>query len=223
MNRDLVAVVDVETTGLDPNTDRVIEVAWALVDLDTAKVVSIQSALVPGDENHAEAVNGIPVSLLRHETAAPLPVRLPRVEAVLAHNAAFDRSWGAFQLPGLIPWACTCDDWEWPLAKGTTKRSLTDIALAHGVGVVTAHRAFSDVMTLCLTLERAHEFEGLRSMLRAALVPRKTYAALVSYADNQKAKDRGFRWQPEPKLWTKRLTEAQAAEPMPFKLREVSE
>jgi len=215
----LIAVVDTETTGLDPTTDRVLELAWAFVDIDTAKVVSVHSRLLFAESNRAEAVNGLPVSLLRLGEVYERPCSLPfEVSAILAHNAEFDRQWGVFD--STAPWVCTKADWEWPCIESGKK--LVEVALAHGVGVVSAHRAYSDVLTLCATLERAHEKVPLAEMLRKALVPRKKYAAQVSYDNREKAKAAGFSWEAAPKLWTKRMTEAQAAEPMPFKLREVS-
>jgi len=214
----LIAVVDTETTGFDPTKDRVIEASWALVDVETAKVVSVHSRLMASETNAAEAVNGIPVRLLGRYAAPFQPVRFEApVTAILAHNAAFDSQWQAFD--SAAPWVCTKDDWEWPACASGKK--LIEVALAHGVGVVSAHRAFADVLTLCLTLERAHEKVPLREMLSRAMQPRKTYAALVSYDDREKARAAGFSWQSAAKLWTKRLT-AEAANSLPFKVREVA-
>ena len=214
----LIAVVDTETTGFDPKKDRVIEASWALVDVDTAKIVVIGSRIWSSPTNDAEAVNGIPVSLLSTYGAPFKPASFDApVDAILAHNAAFDRQWNAFD--STAPWLCTKDDFEWPACASGKK--LIEVALAHGVGVVSAHRAFADVLTLCLTLERAHEKVPLREMLAKAGQPRKTYAALVSYDDREKARAAGFSWQSAAKLWTKRLT-AEAANSLPFKVREVA-
>ena len=85
----LIAVVDTETTGTDPKQDHVIEAAWAIVDVDTAKVVRIQSVLMHGETNPAEAINGIAPSLLRLGESIAM-VDLGKVDAVVAHNAEFD-------------------------------------------------------------------------------------------------------------------------------------
>lgn len=213
----LIAVVDLETTGLDPLKDKVLEACWAFVDVATARVVDVHSRLFSAESNAAEAVNGLSPTLLTWgQTFSPIPLPIS-VDAVLAHNAAFDSAWGAFDV-GLAPWVCTKADWEWPCIEGGKK--LVEVALAHGVGVVSAHRAYSDVLTLCATLERAHEKVPLAEMLRKALVPRKKYAAQVSYDDREKAKAAGFSWESTPKLWTKRLTE-DAAKALPFKVREL--
>ena len=83
-------------------------------------------------------------------------------------------------------------------------------AIPAGVGVVSAHRAFADVLTLCLTLERAHERVPLKEMLAKAMAPRKTYAALVSYDDREKAKALRYSWEKigdktYPKMWVRRV------------------
>jgi DNA polymerase-3 subunit epsilon len=193
-----------------------IEASWALVDVDTAQVVSLQSRLFPAASNAAEAVNGIAPALLRY-AEGPAVVALDGIEAVLAHSAAFDSSWGVIKTTA--PWVCTLEDWEWPRA--TTGKKLVEIALAHGVGVVTAHRAFADVLTLCLTLERAHAMRPLREQLDQALTPRKSYAAQVSYDDRELARAAGFRWVPAMKTWVRRMT-AEAAAALPFKVRELA-
>ena len=213
----IIAIVDLETTGLDLKKDRVIEASWAYVDVDTAKVISIHSKIWTSPTNEAKGVNGIPKALLAYGEPFQAVKLGNDLQAILAHNAAFDSAWGAFD--STAPWLCTKDDFEWPGCPSGKK--LIEVALAHGVGVVSAHRAFADVLTLCLTLERAHEKVPLREMLAKAGQPRKTYAALVSYDDREKARAAGFSWQSAAKLWTKRLT-AEAANSLPFKVREVA-
>jgi len=218
----LIAVVDTEATGLDPAVDKVIELAWAFVDIETAKVVSIESRLLWATANRGETVNGIPEALLAKYGDSELRSLALRYAfdaepiAILAHNAEFDSQWGVFD--SAAPWVCTKADWEWPCIESGKK--LIEVALAHGVGVVSAHRAYTDVLTLCATLERAHEKVPLAEMLRKAMVPRKKYAALVSYDDREKAKTAGFQWEANLKLWTKRLT-SEAAQAMPFKVQPV--
>ena len=212
----LIAVVDTETTGTDPKQDRVIEASWALVDVETAKVVRIQSVLMHGDANPAEAINGIPPALLKFGEPIGM-VSLDGVEAVVAHNAEFDRQWGLFR-PFDLPWLDT-RDWRWPRASSDAK--LVEIALAHGVGVTAAHRAYTDVLTLCALLERVHETVPLKEQLAYARLPRSTYEALVPFAEKDKAKQAGFQWKPEAKVWVKRMLPEDAAK-LNFKTRIVA-
>lgn len=214
---DVIAVVDLETSGLDPSSGKVLEVCWAIVHLDTAQVLGLHSIVVQADENPAEKVNGLSPGLLRHGAPVAFPLDLPEVKAIVAHSASFDSKWGAFDSDA--PWVCSCDDWTWPRATNSLK--LVDLALAHGVGVVSAHRAYSDVLTLCALMERVHETVPLRQQLANAQRPRSTYAAKVTYAQNHLAKEAGFRWHAETKSWRRRLM-PQEATALPFAVVEVS-
>jgi DNA polymerase-3 subunit epsilon len=217
MASELVAVVDTETTGVDPKKDHVIEASWALVQVSTAKVLEIQSRCFFEAVNAAEAINGIPVALLAEADVLEPVVLDSRVTAIVAHNAAFDRSWGVFR-PLELPWLCTFEDWRWP--RPCPSGRLQDVALAHGVGIVSAHRAYNDVLTLCALLERVHEMGiTLAQQLAEARRPRQLYAAIVSYADNGLAKQAGFRWRPESKQWVRRML-AEEAKALPFKVQE---
>lgn len=200
-----VLILDVETGGLDPETDPLLEVAVAEYCV-TRGLIAATSWLVHSRENRAFVVNGIPVELVSDETATEHPGYTIKMlgdaaagcQAVVAHNAAFDRRW--FADLGL-PWICTCDDVEWP--KPSTSRSLVAVALAHGVGVVHAHRALSDVMTLVALFDRVRENHDLGAMLTRAMRPKKLVAAVLPYDRKDEAKAKGFRWQPESKQWTK--------------------
>lgn len=217
MSHELIAVVDLETTGTDPKKDRVIEACFALVHVDTAQTLEVHSHLFHADANPAEAVNGIGLALLA-EAESPRRVGFGRdVVAILAHNARFDSQWDAFISDA--PWLCTQDDFRWPRQASGSR--LVDIALAHGVAVTSAHRAYTDVLTLCAVLERVHETVPLREQLAYARLPRKTFKALVSYDTNALAKQAGFRWQPETKSWLRRMLPDEATA-LPFKVLEVA-
>jgi DNA polymerase-3 subunit epsilon len=90
------------------------------------------------------------------------------------------------------------------------------------VPVWAAHRALTDCVYLAQVLERCRD---LPTLLRAALEPRHTYRALVSYADRQQAREAGFRWnEPVAGAWSRRLTEAEArALPFPVQRLEPQE
>ena len=56
-------IIDTETTGLDPQTDRCIEVGAVLFDVAHRSVLSQVSFLLPCELNPAQAVNGIAPAL----------------------------------------------------------------------------------------------------------------------------------------------------------------
>jgi DNA polymerase-3 subunit epsilon len=110
------------------------------------------SFLLPCRSNPAVAINGIEAAT----TCLPQPWRaglacfsamVDACEAVVAHNAAFDRQWfGHGELPALErPWICSMEDIRWPPDRQLRATpSVRDLALAHAVPVWAAHRALTD-------------------------------------------------------------------------------
>ncbi len=180
-------------------------------------VLNQVSFLLPVATNPAEHVNGIPaaVSRLSQPWQAGLQcfsAMLAAADAVLAHNAAFDRQWfGIEPLPPVAkPWICSMDDIRWPADLHLRAApSVRDLALAHGVPVWAAHRALTDCIYLAEVLERCSDLEEL---LCGALEPRHLYRARLSYAERHKAREAGFRWNAAVAgAWSRRLSESEAA------------
>lgn len=203
--RETIAVVDLETTGVDPAKDQVIEAAWATVDVETACVIDISSTLFHAESNPAQEINGIPSELVMEEKylAKPGSVFIPGMRAFVAHNAHFDSQWDVFS-PLNTPWICTFDDWKWP--KCSSNSQLSTIALSHGVGLVSAHRAYTDVLTICEVLRRVHcHWMPLADQIAYAMSPRKMYVSRAPFEFKDVVKSFGFRWYPDMKLWRKRM------------------
>lgn len=204
-------IIDTETTGLDPETDRIIEVGALLYDADTGQPVASYATLISDGErtdNAAKSKNEIRPATLQHPNCLPYEAAMSVVHGIghgadfyVAHRADFDRQW----LPDdWGPWICTKFDAEWPRCEPGA--GLVHLALAHGVGVTQAHRAIYDCLTLAAVLSRVHEIEGgLGDWIARATEPRVEVRALVSYDDRELAKAAGFSWDPQRKLWTKRV------------------
>lgn len=227
-------IVDLETSGTDPEKDHVVEVGAVLFDCDLAVPVAVKSALVRAESNAAEPVNGIPAASL----SGPWCIGPDQVRAMLAgmaklagfeppifvaHKAAFDRQW----LPGLGErWICSFEDASWPRVTGESG-SLISIALAYGVGVTRAHRAVEDCLMLAAVLGRVHELEGgLGPWLDRALEPKVEVIGAQAFEQNDLAKEAGFRWDGERKIWRKLVRESQLdgfVEGLPFKVRPLPE
>lgn len=217
-----VLLLDTETTGVESDAVA-IEVAVALYSVPHAAVVRSFSSLIRADANPAEKVNGIPVSLLAE--ALP-PERVwpsvaafaERSEAIVAHNADFDRRFVPASLASR-PWICSMDDIAWP--RGQAGMSLIGLALAHGLGVSHAHRAAVDVDMLGRLLSRVAEMgHDLGAMLVRGLRPKATFQALVLYERNHEAKAAGFRWDGDAKRWWRSMAIEDAAT-LPFKVRQI--
>jgi DNA polymerase-3 subunit epsilon len=219
-------ILDTETTALRPEDGDCIEVGAVLFAVASRAVLTQVSFLLPCQENGAEAINGIPAAVTRlaqpwREALHCFMAMVDQADAILAHNAAFDRQWfGRGALPALDkPWICSMEDIRWPREKNLRAApSVRDLAIAHGVPVWAAHRALTDCTYLVQVFERCQDLEGL---LQAACEPRRLYRAQLSYNDRHLAKEAGFRWnEPVPGAWSKRLSEREVAA-LPFSVHPV--
>ncbi|MGE5580110.1 MAG: exonuclease domain-containing protein [Bacillota bacterium] len=141
---------DLETTGLSPETDEILEVA--MVRFQSGKPVERWSSLVNP---------GIPVPLktlrLTHIAASDLVSSPPMADLLdkiqdfrrdlplVGHNSGFDASFLSKRIPGFpgVPLYDTLELSRIVLPGFSTYR-LTDLALAVGVPVSEAHRAYDD-------------------------------------------------------------------------------
>jgi DNA polymerase-3 subunit epsilon len=206
--------LDVETSGLDPEKDCLLEIAVARWSYQYGSLVSAQSVLIdpypePLEVNSAFHINGIYPAMCKElgVTYGNRPDIPSSDECLLiAHNADFDRKW----LPefGRYRWICSCDDFEYP--RHTGSRALTQIALAHGVGVVSAHRAIDDVLTLARLFERVAEIDrsAFEKRLARCLRPKARFVVADRGYDedrNKLVKAHRFRWNPDEKVWWRKM------------------
>lgn len=219
------ALLDTETTGMDPARDRTIEVAVMLFDLKHAQPVVSFSSLIRGEaDNEAFPVNGIPAAMLpeaRESERVWSAVRwiIDPAQVVIAHHAEFDRQF----TPDLgKTWVCSEKDITWPDSqKGGRGGSLAHLALSLGLGVASAHRAATDVDTLARILTRlAEKGHDLEALVRHGMRPKAMFHALTSYDEREITKQAGFRWDPDRKVWWRRMAIDDAKE-LPFKVRQV--
>jgi len=211
-------ILDTETTGLDPGTHQCIEVGGILFDVASRSVLAQVSFLLPCDRNPAEGVNGIAAAVSRLDQPVEAAMTLfeqlvASADAVVAHNAAFDRQWfGSGGLPSIDrPWICSMEEIPWPAERRLRATpSVRDLALAYGVPVWAAHRALTDCIYLAHVFERCSDLEEL---LQQAIEPRRLYRAVVAYSERHLAKAAGFRWnKPLPGAWSRRLSEREATQ-----------
>jgi len=146
-------ILDVETTGLNPQEDRIVQIA--LVGVHCGRVAQLGAMLVNPERPippRASAIHHITNRQVEHAptwaAVWPYVVRhLLEADVIVAHNAVFDRSF----LPSVSkPWLCTkrLAQRVWPSApnfKNQTLRYWLDLALdaeahdAAGDALVTAH------------------------------------------------------------------------------------
>ena len=145
--------MDVETTGLDPAVDRVVEVA--LIGTDTRGRVRWQRStrVDPGGPVGAGDVHGITAADLVGaprfgELVPELTARLAG-QAVVAHHAGFDVGFLAAEYTragSLLPAVSVLCTWEASVhyLPGLARRRLADCCAAAGVPLTDAHSALGD-------------------------------------------------------------------------------
>lgn len=225
---DSLLIFDVETNGLDPVKDQVIEVAGTLFSVKHCSTVAAFSFCMRADGNAAESINGIPAELIKERGLAQadgwyrVKAWMEKADAIVAHNAQFDRGFCPMNMQDVRPWICSQDDIEWP--RPASSGSLVAQLLSHGLGVSHAHRALVDTMNIARLFERAAELGSpTADLIEKAMRPKKRYVAVVSYETNALAKTAGFRWDPERKQWWRKLVaEDVAGKQYPFQVREAA-
>jgi DNA polymerase-3 subunit epsilon len=226
-----VAIVDTETTTLDPATGACVEVGLVVWDVATKAVERCFSDVLPAASNPAESVNGIPAKLLASLGGAPEAARVwKRFEALsegcdayVAHNADFDRDWLPNGLAMRFPWICSMSDVDWPRAPqyGPAK-SVVNLCLSHGVGVVHAHRAIADCLSIAAVLTRCAELgHDVEAMLGRGLRPKVLVHSTAPFKDKDAVKDAGFHWDGAAKVWWRSMPEEDIGA-LPFATKIVS-
>ena len=225
-------ILDTETTGFSHSNDQIVEVAFILYDLKYAAPISAFSSLLYGKANEAEHVNGIQPDLLKEAMSFKfighvVTELLDMCDVLVAHNAQFDR--GFLEADKLIgignvdkPWICTQRQIAWP--KKSDKKTLYSIALAHGVPLISAHRAMTDCDILARLFTRVHELGvNLQQLFENAVKPRQLVQALVSYDDRDLADKAGFNWEGKANGWRKEMDaeELAASDGLPFRIKVV--
>lgn len=217
----IILGLDFETTGLEPTTDRVIEIGAVLWDTERKAPLQVQSDFIlhKTEENVTipEEIQKITGILPEDLTRFGLPAKqaferlnhlISFAEYVVAHNGnEFDQKFYQAEVArlkideDLTPWIDTMTDI--PFSEDFKTRKLTYLAAEHGFLNPFSHRAAFDVLTMLKVLEPY----DLGQVTELAKSPTLTVKAAVSYDDREKAKARGYRWNPKDKIWVKTIKE----------------
>ena len=147
------AVLDVETTGLSPRGDRVIEVAVVLLDSNGRHEHEWTSRINPRQPVGATHIHGITDADVAHapffEQVTPHLAGLLHGRALVAHNARFDSSFMRYEFGRAnwswptVPMLCTLDA-SWHYMPHLDRRRLVDCCWAAGVNLDGGHSALVD-------------------------------------------------------------------------------
>lgn len=149
----VLAVIDVETTGLSPQRDRILELAIVRLDESGAVVDEWVSRFDPQGPVGATHIHGITqedvVGQPTFADVAPTVMSALSGLAVVAHNAKFDLAFLRNELKAAgwnVPWIaayCTLDA-SYAYLPDMDRRRLADCCWAVGVRLDDAHSALGD-------------------------------------------------------------------------------
>ncbi|MGG1676107.1 exonuclease domain-containing protein [Neobacillus sp. NRS-1170] len=163
-------ILDVETTGLGPTTDEVIELALKLFSYrtDTGEIIEIieeDSFLREPLKNtalrnyeRAYRVHGIHFDMVKGKSFhdGKIKTYFHRADSVFAHNASFDRSFLFHMYPEVndLKWYCTMRNVPWK-SYGFPNGKLLTLLEAHEITNYQTHRAMDDITYLMELLKKS--------------------------------------------------------------------
>lgn len=216
-----IAVVDVETTGLDWRTDHIIELAVTRIYVDAhGRIVEVGRAdswfedpgipIPPKIAQITRISDDMVKGKLIHEGAAGSMI--VGADLVLSHNAGFDRPFLEKRL-GISgqAWICSLMDVDWA-QHGFPDRKLEHLLSRCGWWY-DAHRATTDVNALLHLLD--HRLSDgptvLKELWRNASQPTWIVEARgAPFEARGTLRDRRYSWDPSGKFWWRQVGDADA-------------
>jgi DNA polymerase-3 subunit epsilon len=219
-------VVDVETTGLDPRRDEIIELAMTPFSYGLDGAVfsvgeSFQGLRQPSEPITPEitSITGITNEMVAGRVIDPAAVAEFAAPAslIIAHNAAFDRRFleRFSDVFSTKAWACSLSQIDWA-AEGFEGAKLAYLAQATGF-FYDRHRAMHDCLATVELLSTKLPRSGVTGLGRlldgARGVTWRIWAENSPFDLKDVLKARGYRWNgdpgPEPRAWYIDVPEAQ--------------
>ena len=218
-------IVDLETNGLDPKKNEIIEIAvveCGLIKKSTStKIVLLNqySSLNNADvDDNITSITGITQEMLKRQGIdwGVIINIFDRCDFAIAHNAEFDSSFlketGRFN-DVTLKWYCSMRHIDWA-SEGVVGRKLCHIGGELGMANPFAHRALPD----CLFLFKILEDKGriLNLMKRAELQQCTVKAFKSPFSKKDILKENGYLWNGEEKVWYKDILMTSAKEEAEF-------
>lgn len=216
--------IDVETTGLDANTGRIIELALRRFRYDRNGVITDFDEAHEWREDPGEpltpdiqALTGITdADLEGREIDEGAATRLLRSASfVVAHNGHFDRRWVENRLPGArgLNWCCSMSQVDWK-ARSFDGKVLGYLLVQAGY-YHCGHRASADVDAMLQILRHrdADDRTALAEMIERGARPGWIVRAKgADFGVKDLLKGRGYRWSSDDKVWWREIEDARLVE-----------
>lgn len=214
-------VVDVETTGLSPDCDVVIELAMRRFRYDEQGIIveigqgwtwlEDPGFPLPPEITSLTGLTDAELAAQSIDDDVVLKI-IGEADLIIAHNAAFDRPMLEKRLPDMPgrPWACSCEQIDWQAA-GFDGRKLGYLAMQAG-WFFDGHRALNDVDAVIQLLQQ-EDTDGsslLYELDENALADSHLIEAVGSAFDTKDVlRARGYRWNPAERVWWREVPDHQ--------------
>ena len=211
-----VMVVDVETTGLDPEQDKIIDLGFVRANFDpeTGKLYDVIERYsgfedpgipIPDEVTRLTGITDADVAGARLDDER-IKSALADSHFVIAHNAAFDRNMIERRFPEAASrwWGCSMSEGPWD-ALMTGSRKLEWLMYQLGEMFYEAHRAQADaevtlhLLSLSVTLPEAEPAPVLKYVVSESR--RTTYriwALGAPFETKDVLRSMKYRWSPNP-------------------------
>lgn len=211
--------IDVETTGLDRETDRIIELAIQRFRFDErGRIIQVGMPRVwredpgmPIDPKITSLTGLTDADVVEQQIDELAAVNiLSSADVIVAHNAAFDRPFVDRRLPAIAskPWACSMAELDW-LGLGFEGRALAHLVSQCG-WFYEGHRAENDILALLYLL--SHGLPDGETMLAKLIACSEQQTYRVNAIDapfdaKDRLKSRGYRWDATMRFWWRSIAE----------------
>ncbi|MFT5521336.1 MAG: DNA polymerase-3 subunit epsilon [Enterobacterales bacterium] len=232
------AIIDLETTGLDPKTEEIIEIGTLIVTFTNEQgFIALELAdnqLQQPNKPISEEITKI-TGITNEDVAGKsinwpeLAIKLADVDLIICHNASFDRNFMELQTPEhfstLIKskaFGCSSRGVKWSTL-GFEGAKLEYLNLKMGF-FYDGHRALVDCWaTLNLFIQRPDAFDELKMSVRKKEI--MLCAELAPFDKKDLLKQRGYRWSDGsgnlPKSWWVTIPEEQHQEELEYLKNEI--